>query len=285
MLDFDITVGDKVLLRLGELPFPEDELSALAIPEGGHNLIEDHTYIIKKDPKTGEQLYGLSYFHNRRDASAKRGAIMKVPSASGEPPSPVASYLAHPIQAMLIFSPCPFFSFFLNLLRAALLHHMDTADMHVRAPNPSQSIPTQPIPTHPTHPITILYHQPYQPLLVASHPAQPRPILPRPTPPRPIPSIPSHPIRFFPSHPIPIPSLSRPVPSHPPPHPIPYSHPISIRSRPIPSHLHPATPHLLHLSTNHAAPPHPLSAPSAPLLSSFGPCKACKMESTSLHGM
>ena len=114
------------------------------------------------------QLYGVSYFHNRRDKTAKRGAIMK---------------------AMLLFSTRPFFSFCtpprrlssqrhrdrptptarprahrhtdasgdpegcgtariqtsppaaadaaaphrtdLNLLRAALLHHLDTGDMEV----------------------------------------------------------------------------------------------------------------------------------------------------------
>ena len=60
LLDFDITVGDKLLLRYtsgGELPCDDDELSALAIPEGGHNLIEDYTYILKKDPTTGEQVH------------------------------------------------------------------------------------------------------------------------------------------------------------------------------------------------------------------------------------
>ena len=55
-------MGDKLLLRYtagGKLPCDDDELSALAIPEGGHNLIEDHTYILKKDPTTGEQVAPL----------------------------------------------------------------------------------------------------------------------------------------------------------------------------------------------------------------------------------
>ena len=81
-----------------------------AVPEGGHNLTEDWVYIVKKDLVTGEPLFGLSYFHNRRDRTAKRGAIMK---------------------AMLLFSARPFFSFYLNLLRTALVHHLDSGDTTV----------------------------------------------------------------------------------------------------------------------------------------------------------
>ena len=105
---FDISTGDAA-----EAAFPNaeslvlsaDVLSALAIPEGAHNVPEDHVYIITKDPDTGEQLYGLCYFHNRRDPSVPRGAIMK---------------------SLLVMARKPHFAFFLPILKAGLLRYLDS---------------------------------------------------------------------------------------------------------------------------------------------------------------
>ena len=109
ILDFDITVGDCVCARYpsnAKLPFSDDKLSALCIPEGGHIFEEDHTFVLCKEPVTSDQLFGLAYFRNKKDPTVKRGAVMR---------------------SIVLLSRRPFFSFYLPLLREALRRFMDEA--------------------------------------------------------------------------------------------------------------------------------------------------------------
>ena len=109
ILDFDITVGDCVCARYpsnAQLPFSDDKLSALCIPEGGHIFEEDHTFVLCKEPVTSDQLFGLAYFRNKKDPAVKRGAVMR---------------------SIVLLSRRPFFSFYLPLLREALRRFMDEA--------------------------------------------------------------------------------------------------------------------------------------------------------------
>lgn len=105
ILTFDISRGDVVEARYPNAPFAisDDELSALAVPEGAHHTQEDHTYIVTQDA-AGEPLYGLCCFLNRRDPSAPRGACMK---------------------SIVVLSKGPYFSFYLPILRVALNRYMD----------------------------------------------------------------------------------------------------------------------------------------------------------------
>ena len=109
ILDFDITVGDVCKERYPSdavIPIADDKLSALCIPEGGHIFEEDHTFLFCKEPATGDQLFGIAYFRNKKDPTVKRGAVMK---------------------SIVMLSRRPFFSFYLPLLREALRRHMDEA--------------------------------------------------------------------------------------------------------------------------------------------------------------
>ena len=109
IVDFDVRVGDRpehIYPPDAPLPLPLDELSALAIPEGGHLFDEDHTHLVLPAGGTAgasgaaeSALYGLAYFLNTRDADAARGAVMR---------------------SLLLLARRPYFSFFLPLLRAAL---------------------------------------------------------------------------------------------------------------------------------------------------------------------
>lgn len=113
ILDFDIRVGEGIthLHPPGvSLPIAADHLAAIAMPEGSHKVQEDHTFLLTSGD--GEQIFGLCYFHNRRDPSVPRGAIMK---------------------SLVLLSRRPFFAFFLPVVRAALLRHLDAGDDTVLA--------------------------------------------------------------------------------------------------------------------------------------------------------
>ena len=105
----------------------DEEIANLCLPDGGHLHTEDWTYIILTPDKISDQkvdqytedpseleaiekgtLYGMVYFRNVKDASARRGAVQK---------------------AMLLLARQPFFSMFEPLLREALMQFMAGTDM------------------------------------------------------------------------------------------------------------------------------------------------------------
>jgi hypothetical protein len=110
ILDFDITTGDCVEQKMGRLVLADDLISAIAIPEGGHLVPEDVSYIVARDPLDNQPIFGVSLFCNRKDASVKRGARMK---------------------AMLLLCRRPYFAFFLPILRAGMGRHMDKTDKSI----------------------------------------------------------------------------------------------------------------------------------------------------------
>ena len=115
ILSFDITVGEGITHKYPTdtaLPIAGDRLAAVAMPEGSHKVSEDHTFLLARDSVSGEQLFGIAYFHNRRDPSVPRGAIMK---------------------SIVLLARRPFFAFYLPLVRAALLQHLDAKDDSVLA--------------------------------------------------------------------------------------------------------------------------------------------------------
>ena len=87
ILDFDITVGDGIQQRYpssAQLPFSDDKLSALCMPEGGHIHPEDHTFLFCKEPVTNDQ--------------ARRARAQPAP-----PPSPTRASPAGSSSASLTF--------------------------------------------------------------------------------------------------------------------------------------------------------------------------------------
>ena len=115
IFSFDITVGEGIthLHPPGvALPIPADRLAAIAMPEGSHKVEEDYTFLVVPGDGNGDQVFGLCYVIFRRDPSVPRGAIMK---------------------SLVLLARRPFFGFFLPVVRAALLRHLDAGDDTVLA--------------------------------------------------------------------------------------------------------------------------------------------------------
>jgi Stabilization of polarity axis/PH domain len=113
--EFDINVGVTIsnVYPPGKLDgFRSSDLAAICIPDGGHKVTHDWTYLVCKDPAapetdTAPMLYGINFFRNKADATKKRGATQ---------------------MSMLLFLTQPFFLLFKPIVQEGLMRFMDEGD-------------------------------------------------------------------------------------------------------------------------------------------------------------